>query len=934
MAADGRRSPALLAVEIPSTETNSSERWKPVTLYMVRIIAVGRQKDWTVYRRYSKFYDLSVQLHKRFLNHALPPIPRKRRIGKEDPQFIKQRQHELADFLNALLLKPVEISLSEELCLFLEVPNSLRLSFLESDPRSRVEPHRIQPAPEQAPPVVNGFVKQHESLIARLLFQLHEFPNSKVASMRSFEDSFLKTAPQVTEADAQLLFLGQHRQGGLLEEVGAFEHSEVSSVAALGLLGRLLNQKRCSDAALFRMVLCRLDLSILSRMRLQHHIHRNRGHNIRLDAFRVLRSLDLPTDRLQVFLQDDFTLREYRRWSDDLNSSLSMRTLHRPAQTRHGTPAIGNLEMSPQRMLTRREYRKIAETAFTSVQMWLTTFALPDIDGNRTSSASSSARASGVGAPGQPPQWRHVPCPEASWRTRYGARAAYQKVPFEEQSDAYVVRATMLLPFPAFLVAALLADHAAFIREALALRGLAVEQPQEDQQHQQQDEKILHEQHAERERQEHPPPTPQLLADAVLERLRQLASGQLVFQMQTATLIKSLKLGTSHEASSELYECHLGPPSTPHLPVRLWLLKSLRILPPGHGSSPSPASSQGSCAACLAFSQSDEESPRVVDGVGDVSSKDKDDDCRINDDAGFSDAAARTVAVSFKFGEETAVAAAGAASPELVHQLPSYLFLCTAVPPVATQGRKQDGHRGERPNATSCEYGNGADGEMVAPYIAVGGKGGGADSVERAAGSVGDAEDVLTTAVSATSSLSLPLSRPSLQLPGLGGTSRPAGALRSDLNGLGGLPGKGGGPSLPRVISLKPSGVRITPADDGSRAEVSLSALLHKDTVRLVSGDLLGERLIFWSTFENIVFVLETLCPLPPGFDHPLRAQQERCLSGVSASNRRHRTVASKGRSSSTSSRCSRESPRSGSPSSSKRSLEVELVEMAGPTFN
>merc|ERR1712137_55464 len=56
-------------------------------------------------------------------------------------------------------------------------------------------------------------------------------------------------------------------------------------------------------------------------------------------------------------------------------------------------------------------------------------------------------------------------------------------------------------------------------------------------------------------------------------------------------------------------------------------------------------------------------------------------------------------------------------------------------------------------------------------------------------------------------------------------------------------------------------------------------ALLGKDSVKLVSGDLLGERLLLWRTLENILFALEHLHPLPPDFSPPLLTLQERCLN-------------------------------------------------------
>ncbi|CAE8587679.1 unnamed protein product, partial [Polarella glacialis] len=89
--------------------------------------------------------------------------------------------------------------------------------------------------------------------------------------------------------------------------------------------------------------------------------------------------------------------------------------------------------------------------------------------------------------------------------------------------------------------------------------------------------------------------------------------------------------------------------------------------------------------------------------------------------------------------------------------------------------------------------------------------------------------------------------------------------------------------SISRLVHLKPSGVLVRPAEGSGNtaSEVSLCALLGKDSVRLLSGDLLGEKLLFWRTLENLLFVLEQLCPfLPAGFGPPLLAHQERCLQG------------------------------------------------------
>jgi len=605
------------------------------------------------------------------------------------------------------------------------------------------------PLPADAPRAVDAPGAPDVSRVTWLLAQLQDQAsnkpaNNKVVSIRTFEDWFLKKKPLVTEANAQLLYLGFELQGGLLEEVGAFEHSEVSSIASLGLLCKLLSYESCHDARLFRAVLRRLDLSVLSQMRLQHHVHRNRGLNNRLDAFRVLESLELAPDKLATLLQDDFAFHEFKRWQGDLQSWLCFRTLHRPSTSRLRTV---NTELSARPALRTHEYRRIAQNAFATLHMCLTTFEMPDADAARapdgdkggahaasqlkrveslyslaTVAVETAAEAGPVAAP-QPStvQWFDVPCPTSTWRERYGMRAAYQPVPFDQQPDACVMRAMMRLPFPPLSVVCLLADHAQFIRGALQLKHH--------------------------------------LPQDVKDRLRQLMDGQIVPQLHGASVVEQLQLGTLHEVYSELLECNLGTPSAPHVTLRLWLLKSLRVIP-------------------------------ATGGAGEGSSEEQ--------------------------------------AP------PSYLFLCTAVPPVAASSPQEDA--------------------------------GGASPVH-----AGEAAD--TGCLEFGSSPSSPTSSAGRTAP-------------------------------PKLLNLKPSGVLICPASCGG-ADVDLCALLGRDSVKLISGDLLGERLLFWRTLENMLFVLEHLCPLPADFIHSFfTSHQERCLARSTAS-----------------SFCSTKSQQS------HQSLEVEMVE-------
>jgi len=548
----------------------------------------------------------------------------------------------------------------------------------------------------------------------------------------------------------------------------------------------------------------------------------------------VLRSLELAPDRLAALLQDDFALREFRRWQEVLQGRISFRTLHRQSVTKRRTSNTEPSGLLARPALSGREYRTIAESAFTSVQMCLRTFVLPDgdaataslhaagdagdlaaaagpgdatggavpavsstavppaaeipagtpstatpasaasaLEGHRTvvaetpprqgaawTALSASAAAPDVrlrpgGDAGQK-QWRHVPCPDSSWRTKYGMTAAYQHVPFEQQSDAYIVRAAMRLPFPALLVACLLSDHRHFIREALALKQ-------------------------------------QQLPGSVVTQLDQIAEGQLISQLHSTTIIESLALKTEHEAYSELVECNLGTPSAPHVAVRLWLLKSLRIIP-----------------AAVA--------PAGEGGEG---------------------------------GEPQA-----AAPP------PSYLFLCTAVQPVTAPPQQE----------------------------------------------------------------------------GAGAAQAGSGAMAGGAPGQYGLPGSralspSGRAASPRLINLKPSGVLVQPAGEDA-ADISFSALLGKDSVKLVSGDLLGERLLFWRSLENLVFVLEHLCPLPACFSHPLMARQEHCLSAETTPEASEPASPKSAPGAGAASVAASGGSTPDSSPASRRSVEVELVEDEGSAFS
>lgn len=553
--------PHFLSVEIPSAETNiSSDRWKTsVTLYSMRITATARREVWAVCRRYSKFYDLRVQLAKRFPNRKLPPIPPKRRIGKEDSQFIEQRRTELEEFVNALLREPVEISLSEEVCLFLEVPEPLRLSCLEAaEERLLPEMPRTAGGATASP----GAGRPEASRSSWLLARLHDHVqqgSSTVTALRVFEDWVLRTRPALSEASAQVLFRGLEQRCGLLEEVGAFEQSEVSSIMALGLVRKLLSLEYCSEANMFRSVLRRLSPSALSRMRLQQHIHRNRGQSNRLDAFRVLRSLALPPDKVAELLQDDFAHEEYARWLHDVHGragpgpgrAVSPRRARSPA----GESPPGAAPMSPW------EYRQAIEDALAAVKAGLARCSSPGgaVDGAGVAApgcpSGAAAPAPVGGAPVDAPfaesllgapceeavasSWRRVRCPEASWHRRYGLWMAYAPAePRTRDGCEYIVHGALSVPFSPTQVAGLLADHSAFIREALASREGA-------------------------------------LPGAVADRLQQLADGHLVAQLQGSAVLEHLRLGMRGEIFSHLVECALGTPSAPHVATRLRLVVSL-----------------------------------------------------------------------------------------------------------------------------------------------------------------------------------------------------------------------------------------------------------------------------------------------------------------------------------------------------------------------
>ena len=80
-----RAPPTYISAEINSVEY-AVDRKRPFTMYVIQVSATHRGREvWVVYRRYSKFHDLHLQLEKRFRNLApLPPIPPKRLTGTMD----------------------------------------------------------------------------------------------------------------------------------------------------------------------------------------------------------------------------------------------------------------------------------------------------------------------------------------------------------------------------------------------------------------------------------------------------------------------------------------------------------------------------------------------------------------------------------------------------------------------------------------------------------------------------------------------------------------------------------------------------------------------------------------------------------------------------------------------------------------------------------
>jgi len=514
-----------------------------------------------------------------------------------------------------------------------------------------------------------------------------------------------------------------------LDEVGGFVHSEVSSAAALSLLCKLLSHEYCAEAPLFRRVLRGMDASVLARMRLEQHLHRRGGLSSRIDAFQMLRSLDLPSEKVEAILQDDFAISEFRCWLDGSKDWVNFRSLHRSSQNRRPATSSELSCLLARPALSNRQYRKIAEGAFVTVQMCLNSFLFPDETSELSASPGApSSQDAEVGAAIRPDAftpafasvsspgsksielegalldeqyvWKKVRCPEPSWVSKYNMCAAYRKMADDQQPDAYVARAAMRLPFPARLVACLLADHSTFIKEALKERA-------------------------------------NTLSLQTVERLQHIADGHLVAQLHGCTVAEVLQLGTKHEAHSEILDCQVGIPSAPHVTARLWLLNCVRILPD----------------ACL-------------DG-GDL-------------------------------GE---VPTSGA---------PSYLFACTAVPPVAAP--LEEGHS----DAGEAEMRRSSSGHLA------------------------------FTASTASARNSSPLGRISAS----------------------------------RLVNLEPCGVLVRGAgESGEQADVRFTALLGTESIKLLSSDMLGEKMLFWRTIENLCFVLESLGPLTAGFNHPLLDQHEMCLN-------------------------------------------------------
>ncbi|KAF8819853.1 putative Sorting nexin-29 [Cardiosporidium cionae] len=388
---------SLLDAEITDAKAITNEQRKTFMVYEIHLTAHNGEK-WRKYRRYSEFFDLSKKLARMTSpphSQYLPIIPPKKGFGTFDPPFIEQRRKDLQKYLMELLSCPPDISLHSLVCEFLQIPIHL-MTYLQESVAHTQETSPITPVVSKASP---SFVKKEalpskqlfiartirfetESLgltdsdkINSFLHCLQDFPKNKVAILREFDRWLFTSKTEFTEDLTVMILIGSSNNG-LLFEIGGFDDSWMATAKALQILCKLSSFEFCSYANVFVRTLCTIDPIVYFKgMGLQNLLRLNVGM-IRKDALNLLMILNTTLkDSLiyDVLSNDSWALREFQRWRTLKLEEENSRFLIIPSKISqtllHEEPIISNC-------LSKQEYERLAEKAFTALQTLFSTFGM------------------------------------------------------------------------------------------------------------------------------------------------------------------------------------------------------------------------------------------------------------------------------------------------------------------------------------------------------------------------------------------------------------------------------------------------------------------------------------------------------------------------------------------------------------------------------
>ncbi|CEL92941.1 unnamed protein product [Vitrella brassicaformis CCMP3155] len=387
--------------------------------------------EWVCYRRYSQFSDLHAQLVRSGANTGgrLPLLPPKRLTGVLEKEFVEQRRGDLEAYLTQLIARAPLAAFSPFLCAFLEIPKPLQQilwELLNASPSGLATAQQKSEASGATDGTTTnplagllGEVRSDEDAatgrVRLLLSQFEELANNKVTAIREFESWFVRTKPNYKEDTIALLLIG-NANNGLLLECGAMEHSIVSCSAALGLLRKLTSHEYNPYTPAYISVMVRMaqhSPNLLKHLRLHVHIRTSHSNN-RRDAFHLLSVLTPQISRKQLheMMPDEYALHEFWKWLEVKSRLQNTRFVvagsvgnftsaaaagaaaaagGAPGANHTGgglSPPNGRSSPSPPQRISlhsKREYEKLAENAFTSLQTCLATFQVEPLTNGDTS---------------------------------------------------------------------------------------------------------------------------------------------------------------------------------------------------------------------------------------------------------------------------------------------------------------------------------------------------------------------------------------------------------------------------------------------------------------------------------------------------------------------------------------------------------------------